>query len=108
MNLRRLAAQLEMEEGEFLEIVELFLEASASNLGELQSAVEGKDARGAAAAVHSIKGAAANLRFTEIFELAQKMEKDACENRLEEVPYAIRAIQDGLNQIGESLKQANR
>ena len=108
MNLRGLAEQLEMEESEFLEIVELFLETSASSLDQLEAAIDGKDAPEAVRAAHSIKGAAANLRFTEIFELAQKMEKEARENRLEGAPYAVQAIRGNLNQIGDSLKQANQ
>ena len=72
MNFKGLAEQLEMEETEYLEIMELFLETSVTNLGELQSAVEGKDAQSAFRAAHSIKGAAANLRLNAIFELAQR------------------------------------
>lgn len=105
MNFKGLAEQLEMEETEYLEIMELFLETSVTNLGELQSAVEGKDAQSAFRAAHSIKGAAANLRLNAIFELAQKMEKEARENRLEGAIGAIQAIQENLNQIDESLKR---
>jgi len=107
MNLRGIAEQLEMEENDFLEIVKLFLETSALNLEELQSAVMENDAQGAVRAAHSIKGAAGNLRLTAVFELAQTMEKQAHENRLEGAAYAIRAIRENLERIGESLKQGN-
>jgi HPt (histidine-containing phosphotransfer) domain-containing protein len=105
MNFRGLAEQLEMEEGEFLEILELFLETSVTNLGQLQSAVEGKDTQSAVRAAHSIKGAAANLRLTAIFELAQRMEREARENRLEGAIGTIQAIRENLNRLDESLKR---
>ena len=105
MNFRGLAEQLEMEESELLEIIELFLETSASDLGKIQSAVEEEDAQKAVHAAHSIKGAAANLRLTAIFELAQRMEKEARENRLDGAIGAVQAIQENLDQIDESLKR---
>ena len=72
---------------------------------QFQSAVEGKDTQSAVRAAHSIKGAAANLRLKAIFELAQKMEKEARENRLDGAIGAIQAIRENLNQIDESLKR---
>jgi HPt (histidine-containing phosphotransfer) domain-containing protein len=105
MNFRELAEQMEMEEGELLEIIGFFLEASASDLGKIQSAVEEEDAQKAFRAAHSIKGAAANLRLTAICELAQRMETEARENRLDGAIGAIRAIQENLNQLDESLKR---
>ncbi len=105
MNLKGIAEQLEMEESDFLEIVELFLETSALDLEELRSAVKGNDSLGALHAAHSIKGAAANLRLTTVFELAQRMEREARENHLEGATVAIQAIQESLARIHESLKQ---
>ncbi len=105
MNFKGLAEQLEMEEDEYLEIVELFLEASASDLGQLRSAVEEQDPQKAVRAAHSIKGAAGNLRLTAIFELAQRMEREARENRLDGAVSAIGTIQENLNRIDESLKR---
>jgi len=75
MNFRGLAERLEMEEGDMMEIIGLFLEASASDLRQLQSAIDQEDVQSAVRAAHSIKGAAANLRLTAIFEIAQRMER---------------------------------
>jgi HPt (histidine-containing phosphotransfer) domain-containing protein len=105
MNFRGLAERLEMEEGDMMEIIGLFLEASASDLRQLQSAIDEEDVQSAVRAAHSIKGAAANLRLTAIFEIAQRMEREARENRLEEAIGAIQAIRENLNQIDESLKR---
>ena len=60
MNFRGLAKQLEIEEGDMLEIIGLFLETSASDLRQLESAIDEEDAKSAVCAAHSIKGAAAN------------------------------------------------
>ena len=44
-------------------------------------------------------------RLTVIFEIAQRMEREARENRLEGAIGAIQAIRENLNQIDESLKR---
>jgi HPt (histidine-containing phosphotransfer) domain-containing protein len=88
-----------------MEIIGLFLEASASDLRQLQSAIDQEDVQSAVRAAHSIKGAAANLRLTAIFELAQRMEREARENRLEGAIGTIQAIRENLTRLDESLKR---
>jgi HPt (histidine-containing phosphotransfer) domain-containing protein len=108
MNVRQLANQLEMEEEEFLELIDLFLDTSTSDLNHLQSAVEKEEGPNAVKAAHSIKGAAANLGMAEIYELAKKIETEAHGNRLDRIREWIPTLRGLLDQVAEGLKQEGR
>lgn len=104
MNLKAMAQKLEMEEGEFLDMLKLFLETALSDLGHLQSAWEKEDAIETAMAAHSIKGAAANLGLTEIFDMAKTTEMEARSNRLDRVREWIRTLRTELDQMAKDLE----
>jgi HPt (histidine-containing phosphotransfer) domain-containing protein len=108
MNLRELANHLEMEEEEFLELTELFLDTSTSDLNHLQDALEKGEGLNAAKAAHSIKGAAANLGMAEIYELAKKIETGAQGNQFERTHEWILTLRRLLDQLAEGLKQGGR
>ena len=108
MNLKDLGNHLEMEKEEFLELIELFLDTSFSDLNHLQSAVEKGESLNAVKAAHSIKGAAANLGMAEIYELAKKIETEAQGNRLDRTPEWILSLRRLLDQVAEGLKQEGR
>ncbi len=105
MNFKDLAIHLEMEKEEYLEMIRLFLETSANDLTYLHSALEKGEGLNAAGAVHSIKGAAANLGLTEIYELAQKIEMEALGNHLDRTSGGILMLREKLDLIAEELKQ---
>ncbi len=107
MNFKELAKNLEMEEDEFLEMVDLFVETTSSDLGRLKSAVEEKDAQKVVKAAHSIKGAAVNLGFQEIYEVAKRIETNARENNLKDASGAARMIKEKLDLIAFSLKEGS-
>jgi HPt (histidine-containing phosphotransfer) domain-containing protein len=105
MNLKELANHLEMEKEEFLELIELFLDTSFSDLNHLQSAVEKGEGLNAVEAAHSIKGAAVNLGMEEIYELAKKIETEARGNHLNRTLEWIQTLRRLLEQVAEGLKQ---
>jgi HPt (histidine-containing phosphotransfer) domain-containing protein len=105
MNLKELANHLEMEEEEFLELIDLFLDTSLLDLNHLQSAVEKRENVNAVKAAHSIKGAAANLGMTEIYELAKEIETEARGNQLDRTLEWIPTLRKLLDQVAEGLKQ---
>ena len=104
MNFKELARNLEMEEDEFWEMMELFLETSTSDLSHLRLAQEKGDATEAVKAAHSIKGAASNLGLMEIFQLAKSIETEARESHLDRTHPWILILGEKLNQMGEDLK----
>lgn len=106
MKLKELAENLEMGVDEFLELIELFLETSASDLNQWQSGIDEGDGKKVMIAAHSIKGAAINLGLVEIYEVAKKTEMEAYENNLNGATVAARAIREKIEQIAEDLLNA--
>lgn len=74
MDYKYLADQLDLDESEFLELVALFVDTTRTDLEKIHQGVSSGDFSRAAAAAHSIKGAAGNLGFTHMADLAEKME----------------------------------
>lgn len=102
--MKELAERLEMEEGEFLELTDIFLEKSFLDLKELRSAIGKGDSGKAMRAAHSIKGASGNLGFMEVFEAAKSAEMDARENRLDALAGLVDSILEKLDKISECLQ----
>ena len=99
MNYKELAENLELEEDEFLELVELFLETSASDLSTLQSAIIEENAEKVIEAAHSIKGASGNMGLMDIFEAAKGVETRARDNDLEGIAESSQELKKKLDEI---------
>jgi HPt (histidine-containing phosphotransfer) domain-containing protein len=103
MNLKELALELGMEQDEMRDLLLIFIEASESDLDKLQQAVAEGDAKRAADAAHSIKGASVNLGFNDIFSVAKNLEQKARENSLEGLTDEVLIIKDKLSEIEKSI-----
>ncbi len=103
MNFKERAENLEMEEDEFVEITDLFVKTCLSDLMKLQSAIKKREALHVAKHAHSIKGAAVNLGFVEIFDAAKKMEMEARNDRLNDATEMVQKIKDEVDRIAEAL-----
>lgn len=99
MDVKELAEELGLEKDEYLELVELFVEKSMTDLDELQSAVGAGDAENAASAAHSIKGAAGNLGFMALYEEAKKIEAQALVGSLDAAIESIQTLRKDLEEI---------
>jgi HPt (histidine-containing phosphotransfer) domain-containing protein len=99
MNVTELSERLGLEREEFIELAGLFLETSASDLISLQQAVERGIAQQAIGPAHSIKGAANNLGFEDIYEVAEKVEAKARNNILDGAEESIQSIRGKLSHI---------
>jgi HPt (histidine-containing phosphotransfer) domain-containing protein len=103
MKLRKLAKSLELEQGEFLELVTLFVKTSSSDLNKIRAAIEEGDSQKVTGFAHSIKGAAVILGFTEIFEFAKKMEMSARVNDLDGATGMVKGIKEEIDRITKGL-----
>lgn len=103
MNFSELAENIGLEEEEFVELVELFVDTSTSALEALQSAIDKGNAQQALEAAHYIKGAAVNLGFTSIYELSKAIEEKARHNSFEGASEALKTIRYRYDQIVEVL-----
>ena len=104
MRLKELADNLEMEADEFLELMRLFLETSASDLNQCQSGIDEGNSEKVINATHSIKGAAINLGLVEIYEVAKETEMEARDHTLGGATRGMRSLREKLDQIAKSLQ----
>jgi HPt (histidine-containing phosphotransfer) domain-containing protein len=103
MNCKELAENLGIEEEEYIELLELFVETTASNLDRLQSGLVAGDSGAVSEAAHTIKGASANLGLMEIAESAKGIEERARQNNLEGAGDAAEIIRGACEQLVAEL-----
>ncbi len=99
MNIKELAEDLGLEEDEYIELIELFIDRGMSDLDELEAAVGTGDSEKAMNAAHSIKGASGNLGLMEFYGTAKKMEDEAKDGNLEGVSGSIQVLQKEMEGI---------
>ena len=83
MDLKEYASRLGIGEEDFRELADLFMVTCRSDLEKLRRGVMAGISEEAAFAAHSIKGAAGNLGFNAISDLAKEMEIKARKGSLE-------------------------
>jgi histidine phosphotransfer protein HptB len=103
MDLKALGECLGLEEDEFIEIVEIFIESAETDIEKLHNALETNDCEAASSAAHSLKGSAGNLGFTEISELSASLENQARNNDIGNLPAAIPTLSHLLSEIKGNL-----
>ena len=86
-----------MEEEEYMELIELFIETGRSDLKKLQSTIKMANAEKAADIAHSLKGAAVNLGLTEFIEIAKAIEKTALDGQLDKTAQIALALGEKLD-----------
>ena len=101
MKFSELAENLGLGEDEFLEMVELFLDTSASDLSKLQAALDQENAQGVVEAAHSIKGASITMGFVEAHEAAKEIEENARNDNLETIADYLQVLKKKLDEIAE-------
>ena len=106
MECKELAENLGLEEEEYLELLELFVETTASNLDRLQSGLAEGDSGQVSEAAHTIKGSSANLGLMQIAEAAQGIEERARQNSLDGAADAAESIKGACKQLAEELRIA--
>jgi len=101
LNSKIISEKLGLEEDEYLELVELFIETSKSDLKNLQSAINNKNIEMIFGIAHSLKGAAMNLELDDFIELAKSIEKTTRDGKLEETAKTAEILQEKLdNSVG--------
>ncbi|MGB4548011.1 MAG: Hpt domain-containing protein [Syntrophales bacterium] len=108
MNFRDMAGHIGFSEEEFQELVELFLESTLSELDHIKTAAQVPDFEKMAMSAHSMRGAAINLGFTEIHELAKTIESNARACELNGAVEAADEIRDHLERIVGALALTGR
>ncbi len=99
MNIKQLAEGIGLEQDEYMELLELFIDRGMSDLDRLETAARDEDAEGAVHAAHSIKGAAGNLGLTAFYERFKKIEEDARKGRIGGIMESSQRLRKELDQM---------
>lgn len=105
MNIKELAEKLGLEEDEYLEILELFIDTGMVDIEKFRSAIKEGNAEEAARAAHSIKGASGNLGLMEIYDVARKSEEEARNNSLDGLAESVQTLKEKLNSLAEVTRK---
>ena len=104
MNYTELAENLGLEEEDYRELVELFLETGRNDFEALQAALQGGDAETVSQKSHTLCGAAGNLGIMNFYEVAKRIELAALDGRLDGLSDDLQALATFFDEITRSLK----
>ena len=105
MNIKDLAQNLGLEDDEFLEIAELYIETSDADMEKMQSGIDNGNAQMVVEAAHSIKGASGNFGFMEAYEAAGKIEIDARQGQIAAASETAKQLEKEIRQIKSLILQ---
>ena len=74
MNLKEIGERIGLDEDEYIEMIELFVESGGEDLNKLEAAIKEADAEKAHEASHSIKGSSGSLMLDAVYEIAKSMD----------------------------------
>lgn len=95
MNFKELGEQIGLDEEEYQELAELFLDTGRVDFDELKTALADADADEVSRRAHTLSGASGNLGMMGIHEVAKRIEMAAINHQLDSVPADVDAL-DGL------------
>ncbi|MGD2149689.1 MAG: Hpt domain-containing protein [Desulfobacterales bacterium] len=99
MNFRKLSKNLGLEEEEYLELFELFVESSREDLNKLWFAIDIASTEKVARIAHSLKGASLNLGLNEFEEIAKAIAKTGRDGQLEKTAQLAKTLQEKLDNV---------
>jgi HPt (histidine-containing phosphotransfer) domain-containing protein len=108
MDFKKLAEDIGLDEDDFLEIVDLFIESTPSDLSRLESAADEGHAQSVVETAHSIKGASGNLGFQDMYHMARDIEMNAREDVLEGAKETIRSLKEQFSQIEKAVRSLTK
>ncbi len=96
---------LSLEKDEYIELVEFFFPAAEIDINKLMTANEKGDTELASDAAHSLKGAAGNLGFMELSDLARSIEERARNAQVTGLSLKIKELKDKIAIIEEAFEK---
>ena len=104
MDLKGMALNIGVEEEDFVELLEMLVDVSLTDLASFETELAAGNYNGAAMAAHSIKGASGNLGLTDISGTAEELEKAAKSSDESQMSEKIMFLKQELGRISEALQ----
>jgi HPt (histidine-containing phosphotransfer) domain-containing protein len=89
MNFKELGEKLGLEEDEYRELIELFIETGGADYQKLLEGLAAGNADQVRSSAHTIKGASGNLGLLDVSEVASSIEASAMNHQLEKAGNAV-------------------
>lgn len=99
MNFKELGANLGLEEDEYRELIDLFIQSGGDDIQNLTKALATRDADQVMRRAHTIKGASGNLGLVEVSAAAKIIEERAMHNQLDDLTQAVQALKNQFQAI---------
>jgi HPt (histidine-containing phosphotransfer) domain-containing protein len=99
MNFGELSSNLGLEEEEYKDLFELFIETSMEDLNKLWFAIDIASTEKVVRIAHSLKGASLNLGLNEFEEIANAIGKSARDGQLEKTAQLAKTLQEKLDNV---------
>ena len=103
MNFKELADKIGLDEEDYRELIELFLETGKADYDTLKNALEAGDAEQVARSAHTISGASGNLGLLNIHAVAKRIEQSAIEKKLDTINTDVETLQGGFDEIANAV-----
>ncbi len=92
MNYKEICDNLGLEEEEYIELLQLFVETGNADLQRLQTALTELDWQQVLSSAHTLKGASGNLGLTDIHESAAQIERHAADRQIEPLTREVQQL----------------
>ena len=103
MDFEKMASNTGLDLEDFIELTEMLVDVSTNDAAQYQKAVEEGDHYSASQSAHSIKGASANLGFTDIASAASTLESLAKNKDFNDYESYLTQINEQIKLIKERL-----
>lgn len=104
MNFKELGEKIGLEEDEYRELVELFMETGMADYDRLKTAFEAGDAQQVARSAHTIQGAAGNMGIMNVHEVAKRIELAAGENQMDAIPAELDSLKGLFDEVARFVQ----
>ena len=99
MNFKELADRIGLEEEDYRELVELFLDTGRADYDQLKTAFADSDNEQVARSAHTISGASGNLGLMNVHELAKRIELAANDKKLDAIGGDVDSLEGLFDQL---------
>lgn len=104
MDFKELGESLGLEEDEYRELVELFVDSGSAEFSKLKDAVSTNDLEQIRRSAHTIKGAAGNLGLMDVHEEAKKIEASADNGKTDDLADAVQVMGGQIQAIEKFVR----
>ncbi|BBO90283.1 Hpt domain-containing protein [Desulfosarcina ovata] len=99
LDIKALADDIGLDEADYRELVELFMQTGMADYNQLKAALDEGDAGQVARSAHTISGASGNLGLMQVHEVAKRVEQAANENQMADLPADVATLRGFFDDI---------